>query len=179
MEPFLAEIRVFPFSYAPNGWALCNGQLLAISSNTALYSLLGTTYGGDGRSTFALPNLQGAVPAGAGQAVGGTQWPLGALVGAASHTLLQTEIPFHNHGLVASSAVGTQTGAAGAQIAKGAVGSFRGGSSALIYSEGAPTTALAPQSISPVGGNQPHNNMMPYTSFNFCIALQGIFPQRS
>lgn len=179
MDSFVAEIRIFPYSFAPVNWALCNGQILPISQNTALFSLLGTTYGGDGRTTFALPNLQGAVPVSAGQAISGTQWFLGEATGTANYTLQQSEMPAHNHALMASSTVGTQTTSAGAQIANGVVGSFRGGSSALIYSSGTPNTVLNPQSIVPNGGSQPHNNMMPYLAFNFCIALRGIFPPRS
>jgi len=179
MDNFLAEIRIFPYDFAPANWALCNGQLMPISQNTALFALLGVTYGGDGRTTFALPNLQGAVPVGVGQAVSGTRWSLGQATGTSSYTLQQAEMPVHNHTLMASSTVGTQTTSTGAQIANGVVGSFRGGSSALIYSNGAPNAALNPQSIVPSGGNQPHNNMMPYLGFNFCIALRGIFPPRS
>jgi len=179
MDSFLGEIRVFAFGYAPASWALCNGQLLPLSQNTALFALLGTYYGGDGRSTFALPNLQGMVPVSAGQAATGTQWYLGETTGTASHTLLQTEMAAHNHALTATSTVGTQINPQGAQIANGTVGGFRGSTNALIYSGGTPGTALAPQSIVPAGVSQPHNNMMPYLGFNYCISLAGIFPQRS
>jgi microcystin-dependent protein len=179
MDSFLGEIRAFAFGFAPKGWALCNGQILPIPQNTALYSLLGVTYGGDGRSNFALPNLQGMVAVSSGQAVTGTQWDLGEQTGTATYTLQQSEMAAHTHGLVATSTVGTQTNAGGAQIANGTVGGFRGSTSALIYSGGTPSIALNPQSIVPVGGNQPHNNMMPYLGFNFCISLSGIFPPRS
>jgi microcystin-dependent protein len=179
MDPFVAEIRIFPYSFAPTGWALCNGQLMAISQNTALFSLLGTFYGGDGRSTFALPNLMGSVPVQQGQGPGLQQWYLGDVTGSASVTLLQGEMPMHNHGLVASSSRATTTTASGNQIATGFKGSLASSSAGKMYSTAAPNVQLSLQSLTPSGGNQPHNNMMPYLAFNYCIALQGIFPQRS
>jgi microcystin-dependent protein len=179
MDSFLGEIRVFAFGYAPARWALCNGQLLPISQNTALFSLLGTYYGGDGKSSFALPNLQGMVPVSAGQAVSGTRWSLGEQTGTATHTLLLNEMASHNHALTATSTVGTQINPQGAQIANGRAGGLQSQTIARIYSPvTTPSTSLSPQSIFPVGGGQPHNNMMPYLGFNYCISLAGIFPSR-
>lgn len=178
-DPFLAEIRIFPYSYAPQGWALCNGQLLPLSQNTALFALLGTQYGGDGKSTFGLPNLMGSVPVGQGQGQGLQQWYIGEATGTSAVTLLQSEMPMHNHGLIASSSNATTTTASGNQIAKGFFGTRQSSSAGKIYSNDQPNVQLAPQSLSPVGGNGSHNNMMPYLAFNYCIALQGIFPQRS
>ena len=179
MDPFLAEIRIFQYNYAPRGWAFCNGQLLSISQNTALFSLLGVQYGGDGRTTFALPNLQGSVPVGQGQGQGLQQWYIGEVTGSATVTLLQSEMPMHNHGLVATSSNATTTSASGNQIATGFLGSLQSSSAGNMYSSAGPNVQLALQSLTPSGGNQPHNNMMPYLALNYCIALQGVFPQRS
>lgn len=178
MDPFVAEIRAFGFSFAPKGWAQCNGQILPINQNTALFALLGTTYGGDGRSTFALPNLQGNVAVSSGQATGGSTWYLGEQMGTTSVTLIQTEMPMHNHVLMVSSTRATGTGAAGQQLAQGFKGTLSSAVQAKMYSTGAASTQLNPQSLSVAGGGQPHNNMMPYLAINFCIALQGVFPQR-
>lgn len=177
-DPFVAEIKLFGFSFAPRGFALCNGQLMPISQNTALFSLLGITYGGDGKVTFALPNLQGSAAMSQGQGSGVSQRYLGEQVGEPYVTLLQTEMPMHTHALQAGTANATQTGAAGAQLAKGFKGSLQSSNSAKMYSTGTPQQPLSPQSISVAGGSQPHNNMMPYLTMNYCIALQGVFPQR-
>jgi microcystin-dependent protein len=172
MNPFVAEIRIFPFSFAPKGWALCNGQLLPISQNTALFSLLGTTYGGDGKATFALPNLQGSVPLNHGQGPGLSLYDLGQTSGADAVTLGLAEIPAHTHSVRAET------------IDPGDV-SIPSGSSALAPSDGGTlyqntaNTQLAPQAIALTGGDQPHNNLMPYLVLNYCIALQGVFPPRS
>ena len=179
-SPYVAEIRIFPFNFAPKGWAACNGQLLPISQNTALFSLLGTQYGGDGRSTFGLPNLQGSL------AMHTTQYgssPLGSYSigetgGEASVTLLTTEIPQHQHGLNADTAVATSTTPVGAMPAEGVVG---GSTATPLYNYTNTTpadTTLNPQAIGLTGASQPHNNMAPYLTLNFCIALQGIFPPR-
>lgn len=172
-EPFVAEIRIFPFNFAPTGWAFCNGQLLPISQNTALFSLLGTTYGGDGKSTFALPNLQGNAPMHPGQGPGLSLHDLGESAGSETVTLLNSEIPSHNHTLGAQNVpLGGITSGAGATLNRPASG--------FLYDMTSPQlTAMAPQSLGIAGGDLPHNNMMPYLTLNFCIALQGIFPPRN
>src|SRR3712207_2916161 len=171
--PFVAEIRVLPYTFPPTGWALCNGQLLPISQNTALFALLGTYYGGDGRTTFALPNLQDSVPIGAGQSTTGTEYYLGQQSGAPQVTLLQSEMPVHTHTLNAASTVG-DTNAPSPQV------SLTRSRNATAYqnttNQGIVT--MAPQAIGIAGGGQPHNNMQPYLTLNFCIALQGVFPAR-
>jgi len=170
-SPFLAEIRIFPFNFAPTGWALCDGQLLSISQNTALFSLLGTTYGGDGRTTFALPNLQGSVPMHPGPGPGLSPYALGESGGSATVTLQQSEMPQHNHPMVASGQDATVNGPAGQLVASGiGIG---------MYAAPGPMPALAQNAVTPYGGNQPHNNLQPYLTLNFCIALQGIYPPRS
>lgn len=171
-SPFVAEIRIFPFNFAPKGWAFCDGQLLPISQNTALFSLLGTTYGGDGKSTFALPDLQGCAPMQQGQGPGLSLRDLGETGGEQSVTLLQTEMPSHTHGVLASSATdsGVPTGNAWGSGQKG-FGS--------VYAVPPPNSQMNPLGTSIAGGNLPHNNMMPYLGLNFCIALQGIFPPRT
>jgi microcystin-dependent protein len=177
-DQFVAEIRIFPFNFPPTGWAFCDGQLMPISQNTALFSLLGTTYGGDGKSTFALPDMQGNAPMQPGQGQGLSLRDLGEIGGEPSVTLLQTEIPLHNHSFAASTATPTATTAAGNQLAKGLGGSKTQSNVVKVYSAGAPNTSMSPQSTSVSGGSQPHNNLMPYLTLNFCIALQGIFPAR-
>ena len=177
-DQFVAEIRIFPFNFAPTGWAFCNGQLMPISQNTALFALLGTTYGGDGKSTFALPGLQGSVPMQPGQGQGLSLRTLGQIGGAETITLLQSEIPVHNHALTATTAVANTDQPNGAMLARGQF-SFQGNSGAVpMYFNGAPDTQMAPQAIAPTGGSLPHSNMQPYLTLNFCIALQGEFPQR-
>ncbi len=178
MEPFVAEIRIFGFNFAPQGWATCSGQILPIQQNTALFSLLGTTYGGNGSTTFALPNLQGTTAVSSGQSTTGTNWQLGAQVGTPTVTLLSNQMPAHTHSLMASTTRATGTAAANQQLAYGFKGSLSSSSQARMYSSGAPDTALAPQSLATTGSTQPHNNMMPYLTLNFCIALQGIYPSR-
>lgn len=172
MDPFVAEIRIFPFNFAPKGWAMCNGQLLPISQNTALFSLLGTTYGGDGRSTFALPNLQGSVPMHPGQGPGLSLHDLGETGGSESVTLLTSEMPAHNHGLMATPLPGDVNNPTGNALARSAEGS--------VYSAAGPTPAtLSPNTLAPTGGSQPHNNMQSYLTLLFCIAMQGVYPPRS
>jgi microcystin-dependent protein len=163
-QPFLSEIRVVSFNFAPRGWALCNGQLLPINQNQALFSLIGTFYGGDGRVTFQLPNLQASMPIGMGNG-----FNLGGLGGEVNHTLLLTEIPSHTH-----PAQGVSTSATSASAA----GNTWASSTKNPYSA-SPNTNLNPLTLSSVGGNQPHNNMPPYLTLNFIIALQGIFPSRN
>ena len=178
-DQFLAEIRIFPFNFPPTGWAFCNGQIMPISQNTALFALLGTTYGGDGKSTFALPNMQGNAPMQPGQGQGLSLRDLGEMSGVESITLLQSEIPVHTHALFASDADATTTAAAGQLPAKGFWDSGTGGGLMGAYSDQSPgQVTMAPQSLNLAGGGLPHNNMQPYLTLNFCIALQGIFPQR-
>ena len=173
MDPFVAEIRVFAFNFAPTGWAFCNGQLLPISQNTALFSLLGTTYGGDGRSTFALPNLQGRVAIHQNQGPGLSERFLGESGGADSVTLLQSEIPSHNHLVACAPANSGQSNNAANNLPGHSNNAVN-----LIYNAQAPNTQFNPQAITVAGGNQPHNNDMPTLVLNICIALQGIFPSR-
>ncbi|MDE8651301.1 phage tail protein [Novosphingobium album (ex Liu et al. 2023)] len=177
-DPFVAEIRMFCFNFAPTGWAFCDGQLLPLSQNTALFSLLGTTYGGDGRSTFALPNLQGSVAVHQGQGPGLQLWDLGQVEGVDNVTLLQTEMPNHNHGLNARVAAGS-TPAVTNNLPSNASW-VQGAQFGVVqaYATNAPDTAMNPQAIASAGGNLPHNNMMPYLTISFCIALQGVFPPR-
>jgi microcystin-dependent protein len=170
-DPFVAEIRIFPFNFAPKGWAWCDGQLMPLSQNTALFSLLGTTYGGDGKSNFALPDLQGRAPMHPGQGPGLSLHDLGETGGSETVTLLESEIPAHSHGLTAVEDDGTF---------KTPAGMFLGGGNAMyINPNQAVNTTLAGESLAPAGGDQPHNNMMPYLTFYFCIALQGVYPPRT
>src|SRR5271165_1133733 len=175
-DPFVAEIRIFPFNFAPKGWALCNGQLMSISQNTALFSLLGTTYGGDGKSNFALPNLQGSAPMHPGQGPGLSLHDLGETGGSDTVTLLTSEMPLHTHNIncLDGARVAGQSGQPGNAILV-----KTGGAPTNAYSSGASQNqTMAAGMVAPVGGSQPHNNLMPYLTLNFCIALQGVFPPR-
>jgi microcystin-dependent protein len=178
MDPFLAEIRVFPFNFAPKGWAFCDGQILPISQNTALFSLLGTTYGGDGKSNFALPNLQGNAPMHPGQGPGLSLHVLGEAAGTSDVTLLQSEMPAHAHGTLLGSTGSDQTSPAGNAWGSG---QKLGGSKVYAPKDANPANnvQMSPLALSPTGGSQPHNNMQPYLALNFCIALQGVFPPRT
>ncbi len=169
-DPFVAEIRLFGFNFAPRGWAQCNGQLLPIAQNAALFSLLGTTYGGNGQSTFALPNLEGSVPIGAGQGPGLSLYDLGQTGGAATITLLESEIPFHTH------AVNAATTPLGAVAAPSPTVGYSRPASGNAYGAAGTQTTMAPATLTPAGGGLPHNNLQPYCVLNYCIALQGIFP---
>jgi len=165
-DPFVAEIALFPFTFCPSGWAWCNGQLLPISQNTALFSLLGTTYGGDGKSTFALPDLNGRVPLQTGQGPGLSQRFLGETGGGETVTLMEVEIPAHSHTVQVSTSDA---------VTANPVTAVPGTSEVPIYhSSGEPTHALVP-----AGGDQPHNNLQPYLTLHYAIALQGIYPPRS
>jgi microcystin-dependent protein len=173
-DPFVAEIRIFPFNFAPTGWAFCNGQILPISQNTALFSLLGTTYGGNGQSTFALPNMQGSAPMHPGQGPGLSLHVLGETGGSETVTLLQTEIPAHTHTIRANNSDGLQPSPAGN------VASAPGADRDLFwYKSGPPNAIMKPDASGLAGGSLPHNNMMPYLTVNFCIAMQGVYPPRS
>lgn len=170
-DPFLAEVRLFPFNFAPIGWAQCNGQLLPISQNTALFSLLGTTYGGDGKSTFALPNLQGRFTIGQGQGPGLSLRDLGETGGSDTVTLLASQMPVHGHPLMSTSSP-TSADPTNATLAPTANGSN-------AYRAPGTTTPMAASAVSPAGGSKPHDNLQPYLTLNFCIAMQGVFPARS
>jgi microcystin-dependent protein len=171
-DPFVAEIRIFPFTFAPRGWAFCNGQLLPISQNTALFSLLGTYYGGNGQSNFALPNLQGSVPVHQGQGNGLSSYDLGQQGGSETITLIQSEIPVHTHTLSGQTNLGdAPIPAPDRSLARYA--------NAYQTNTNANLVQLAFQALTPAGGSQPHNNMMPYLTLNFNIAMQGVFPPRS
>jgi len=177
-DPFVAEIRIFPFNFPPKGWAFCDGQLLPLSQNTALFSLLGTTYGGDGKSTFALPDLQGSSPmhTGSGQGPGLSQRFEGEQGGSETITLLLSEIPLHTHTVGrALDALGDSTTPVNSIWAQ--AGSLR--AAVNSYNPGPPTGAMKSDVIQPAGGGLPHNNMQPYLTLNFCIALQGVFPPRT
>ena len=179
-SPFVAEIRMFGFNFAPTGWATCDGQLLPISQNTALFSLLGTFYGGDGKSTFALPNLQGSAAIHEGQGQGLAQYFLGQQGGSEAITLLTSEMPAHNHSFQVTTSTGTTNASANNQLGKGASGNpVSGLTQAKIYATAAPAQPLDPQALALAGGSLPHNNMMPYLTVNFCIAMQGVFPPRT
>lgn len=173
-NPFVAEIRIFPFNFPPKGWAFCNGQLMPLSQNTALFSLLGTTYGGDGKSTFALPDMQGNVPMQPGQGQGLSLRDLGEMSGVDDVTLLVSEIPLHNHTLDANPNPGDNL----IPIPTASLASSTGGSLYVTGASNPPLVQMAFQSLPPAGGSLPHNNMQPYLTLNFCIALQGVFPQR-
>ena len=180
-DQFVGEIRIFPFSFAPTGWAFCDGQLLPISQNTALFSLLGTMYGGDGKSTFALPNLQDQTAVSFGQGPGLSLYDQGEQVGVPTVTLLTSELPSHSHFFSANTVTGTTVAASGNQLGVGTAGTKTGSFNANIFSTAInkATTGLSPNAVSFTGGNQPHNNMQPYLTLNFCIAMQGVFPPRT
>ena len=168
-EAFIGEVRIYPYTFAPKYWTFCNGQLMSIAQNQALFSLLGTVYGGDGVTTFGLPDLRGRVSLGFGTLF--ANYTLGQTGGEAAHTLTINEIPMHNHLAMASNASGTAVSPQGTLSAKDPNGGSMFGANADVN--------LAPAAIPIVGSSQPHNNMMPYETLNFCIALAGIYPSRS
>ena len=174
-DPFVAEIRIFPFNFAPRGWAWCDGQILPLSQNTALFSLLGTTYGGDGKSNFALPNLQGRAAMHPGQGPGLSLHDLGETSGSETVTLLESEIPSHSHAMRASTDTADTNEPTGNVLAQ-ALGR---GSNVYQSTTNADIVQMAPEALAPAGGDAPHNNLMPYLTFYFSIALQGVFPPRS
>jgi microcystin-dependent protein len=166
--PFLSEIRIFSFNYAPQGWAFCNGQTLPINQNQALFSLMGTTYGGNGQTNFQLPNLQGRIPIHFGN-----DYVQGEISGEATHTITVNETPAHAHTMNSVNTAANSTSPAGNWLATPAaqIGD--------LYGPATSTTNMAAQSISNTGGSQPHNNLQPYLVLNYCIALVGIFPSRN
>jgi microcystin-dependent protein len=169
-DPFVAEIRIFPFNFAPKGWAWCDGQLLPLSQNTALFSLLGTTYGGNGKSNFALPDLQGRAPMHPGQGPGLSLHDLGETGGSETVTLLESEIPAHNHGFSVSTQLALENSSQDQNLAMG--------DGINLYASPNPLVSMSEMALAPAGGDQPHNNLQPYLTFYFCIALQGVFPPR-
>ncbi len=172
-SPFVAEVRIFPFNFAPKGWARCDGQLLPISQNTALFSLLGTMYGGDGKSTFALPNLNGSSAIGAGQGAGLSEYFQGETGGASEVSLLPSEMPLHTHEVTAVALVGNEDEPSAGRPAQSSIRSSLYAPSVNATTE----AAMAVGAVTPTGG-QPHNNMPPYLVLGFYIALQGVFPPR-
>ena len=178
-EPFVGQITVYPYNFPPRGWADCAGQLMSISQNAALFSLLGTQFGGDGRSTFGLPNLQGTVPLGQGTAPGGSTYVMGETGGSENITLLFNSMPSHTHGANAITAHGTLDVPTGQLFATPETGVPPHGTTGPIYNVAAPDTTLIPASVQTAGGNQPHNNLQPFLVLRYCIALQGVFPTRS
>jgi len=178
-QPFVAQITMFGFNFPPKGWAFCQGQLLPISQNTALFSLLGTTYGGDGKSNFALPNLQGMAAISVGQGSGLSNYFEGETAGAENVALLTATMPQHNHGFMATTNTGTTLTSAGNQLSHAFSGSKTVNYTGNYLSTNAPNTSLSPLALSTQGSSSPHNNMQPYLTLNFCIAMQGVFPPRS
>jgi microcystin-dependent protein len=166
-DPFIGEIQIYGFNFAPRGWSFCSGQILSIAQNSALFSLLGTTYGGNGIQTFGLPNMTGRTPLHTGQGSGLSNRTLGELAGSEGVTLLTTQIPSHTHTFSANSSDANTVLPTGNSLAK---------SSSNLYA--AQNNGAIMQPLGITGGNQPHNNMQPYAVLNFCIALQGIYPSR-
>ena len=176
-DQFVAQISIFPFNFPPAGWAFCNGQILAISQNTALFSLLGTQYGGNGTSNFALPDLQGRASISQGQGPALSPYSVGEQTGSSSVTLISNEIPAHAHNVNCFDDAGLNPGP-GANILAASGADSRGN---VLYNDGTVggTVNMNAAQVLPAGGSQPHNNMSPYVTLNYCIALQGIFPARN
>jgi microcystin-dependent protein len=172
VDPFVAEIRIVPFNFAPKGWAFCDGQLLPISQNTALFALLGTVYGGDGKSTFALPDIQGSTALHPGQGSGLSLYSLGQIGGSETVTLTQAEMPVHSH---SANSIGSLSTTAAPSSQTGIAKSVNGGA---FTPGGGAVQALAQQALPPAGGSLPHNNLQPYLTLNYIIAMQGVFPPR-
>lgn len=168
-EPFLAEVRIVGFNFAPRGWAFCDGQILPINQNQSLYSLLGTTYGGDGRTSFALPDLRGRIPIHVGRSDGGGDHREGQKSGEETHTLSGAEMPQHTHVLQASDSTGNNPIPVNNMLAR----------ANNLYRDPTNLTSLRSGTVANVGGGQAHDNMMPYLAINFCIALRGLFPSRN
>jgi microcystin-dependent protein len=173
MTAYVGEIRLFAGNFAPAGWAFCDGQLMPISENETLFNLIGTTYGGDGQQTFALPNLQSRVPIHAGTGASGTTYQLGEMAGVESVTLTTQQIPSHSHPLMGSSSTASSTdpvGNVGARVTAAAV---------FPYGSDNPSQVLSPQAMGPHGGSQPHENTQPFLCINFIISLFGVFPTQT
>jgi microcystin-dependent protein len=170
-DPFVAEIRIFPFNFAPKGWAWCDGQLLPLSQNTALFSLLGTTYGGNGKSNFALPDLQGRAPMHPGQGPGLSLHDLGETGGSETVTLIESEIPAHTHALRGNNSLGDSPLPGGNTLARYVNNAYQTNTTSNLVS-------MSASSLTPAGGDLPHNNLQPYLTFYFNIAMQGVFPPR-
>jgi microcystin-dependent protein len=180
-QPFLGQIEAFPYNFAPRGWQFCQGQLLPINQNTALFSLIGTTYGGDGATTFALPDLRGRVAMGQGNGSGLTPRVIGQINGEENHTLLSNEMPIHSHLLntAANSSAANNINIPSSTVVLGSATATTGTVQPFAPVPPAPTQAMAPAAIGQSTGGQPHNNMMPYLGLSFCIAMNGVFPSRS
>jgi microcystin-dependent protein len=179
-EPFLGQITLYPYTFAPFGWMDCAGQLLPINQYVALFSLLGTNYGGNGTSTFALPNLQGMVTVGQGQLLGGSDYVIGETAGSDSVAITNSTMALHTHSLGATNGRGTLAAPTGAVFAAAVKGTATTGQDkGLLYSAPPPTTTLTAASIAPAGGNQSHNNIQPSLGLRYCIAMTGVFPPRS
>jgi microcystin-dependent protein len=174
MDPYLGEIRAVGFNFAPRGWALCNGQLLPITQNTALFSILGTTYGGNGQTTFALPDLQGRFPAGAGTTAGLTPYQVGEADGTSAVTLTPADMPPHTHIAQAALAPGTVDKPGGAVWAT----PHFGRAADQAYATSGPVAQMSLSALAATGGDQPHNNLPPYLVITFVIAMEGVFPSR-
>jgi microcystin-dependent protein len=179
MNPYLGQILMVAFNFAPVGWALCNGQILSIAQNTALFSLLGTTYGGDGISNFALPNLQGRVAIHQGQGAGLSPYIIGNVGGTENVTLTTTQMPSHNHLINVNNTLGTAADPTNSIQAQAGSGDPRNPSLISQFTSAAATGTMAQNAVSMTGGSQPHANIQPYLTINFIIALQGIFPSRN
>jgi microcystin-dependent protein len=171
MDPFVAEIRIFPFNFAPRGWAFCSGQLLPLSQNTALFSLLGTTYGGNGQSNFGLPDLQGRAPMHPGQGSGLSLYDLGESSGTETVSLIQSEMPMHLHGVMAATIDNADSNVP--------TNNNIGKASTKVFNTVGTQVQMSAGTIGVTGNSLPHNNMMPYLTMNFCIALQGVYPPRT
>jgi microcystin-dependent protein len=182
-QPFLSQIEAFAFNFPPKGWAFCNGQILPINQNQALFSLLGTTYGGNGQTTFALPNLQGRVPIHFGQGLSGQNFVLGQLAGAEAHALTINEMPQHLHPLNVDSTAGAVNKPTTSTVLGLSSGTSSTGQALAINayssSTNSPSNTLDSRAISSTGGSQPHENRQPYLTLTYCIALVGIFPSRN
>ena len=179
MDAYVGEIRLFPFTFAPRNWLLCQGQLLAIRQNTALFSLLGTNFGGDGRTSFGLPNLQGQVVVGTGQGPGLSNYVVGQTGGTAGVALSMSQMPSHNHSFNVDTTDGVAgTVSSGAQLAKAAKGGKESQTLANLYNATSPNTTLAPTTLTFTGAGTSHNNLQPYLTSNYCICISGVFPQR-